>query len=101
MKINQQSVNFVPSSAKKSAINEDFASCDISRNALSLLFRAIHCDTGLCGSLKGHVKVATQVYGLKYIVRKIKQQVQYYFKVSLICFPFPARFLRLLTSTEK
>lgn len=43
----QQSVNCVPSSAKKSAINEDFASRDISRNAPSLLFRAIYCDTGL------------------------------------------------------
>lgn len=43
----QQSVNCVPSSAMKSAINEDFASRDISRNAPSLLFRAIHCDTGL------------------------------------------------------
>lgn len=79
MKINQQFVNCVPSSAKKSAINEDFASRDISRNAPSLLFLGNHCDIGLWGSLKGHVKVATKVYCLKYIVQKIKQQVQYYF----------------------
>lgn len=42
-----------------------------------------NCDTGLWGSLKAHVQVATKVYGLKYIVQKNKTTITILFiKIS-------------------